>query len=436
MKILSEKQYKKIIQATEAERNTLDPLQPPTLASPAATIRRNNFKTINAQVDGIEQRYFAETDYGASLTRKIIEFRTAFIAGEGLNWNSEKKEVRDFIQKIMDETALDTIGLINIVRYGEMEGKLCIVPEVTRDKIKFNYLRCENNYKIEKDDKTGALTLIYKTADGKDKTLTEKQFVYIRLSEVSSDINISPPLIGTVLTQIDNAERALYDLRANNHYFGFATPHIEAQNWPDAKKILDRIKGVLWKIGRLIAGPFKFTFTEPSGRAVESLKNEIAMNLKFVSSTSSVPVHWLGWTDLMSNRATAEELEEMIATSTKIERIIYAVKSKELIKKTMVLARDAGYEGAVINDEFKTELPYVSLAYIKALTEVWEPLQAKDVVSMLTLRNKCPGINPASEQKQIDKEKKDKRKKIAKDMTELKFNPIDHDEEGRDEEES
>jgi hypothetical protein len=423
MPFVSRKKYRELsIQANEAERRTADPLQGPVLSAHTATIRKNNYKTISSQITGILNKYLSQEDYGNSLVRRIIDMRTAIIAGEGLNWTSTKPEVRTFLEKVMDTTGLETTELVNLVRIGEMEGRLCIVPQVTPDKKKIYLTLIREEHKYTITGKESAYTVKYKDSNGKEITLSEPEFVYIRMNQVSSNIQISPPLVGTVLTQIDNFERALYDLRENNHLFGMTTPVIETQTWPDTVKILERIKAVVWKIGKLIAGPFKFTYAEPTGNAVQALKDEMSLNIKTISTATSLPVHWLGWTDLMSNRATADELEEMIAAGTKLERLIYIRKLKELIQKIMFMAKTIGIDGAVnAPDDFDIDLPYISLAYLKNLSDVWQPLHDNDVISMRTLRNKVPGINPADEEKWIKAEKKEAVKNASDNMGKLNF---------------
>ncbi|MDP4879928.1 MAG: hypothetical protein NWR36_08580, partial [Opitutales bacterium] len=51
-----------------------------------------------------------------------------------------------------------------------------------------------------------------------------------------------------------------------------------------------------------------------------SLTTEINTIAKIISGATGIPIHYLGFTDLMSNRATAEDLAELVNVTTSHER--------------------------------------------------------------------------------------------------------------------
>lgn len=423
MKVLSERRYQALIQATgEGQRQQGDPLAGPVLVGPP-TVRTNQYREYAAQIQAIYQKYEAVAEYGVSLVRSLVDFRTSFVAGEGVNWDSTNEAVKTFLRRLDSDFSLSTTFIVELARTVEMEGECVLVPEVKQGKIVVHIVRNENNYLVTDGN------LSY---EGLKNKLTADKFVHVQPYRPRVGGKCSPK-IASVLTQIDNVERALYDLRENNHLFGFTTPHIKSSSWGDSKNILQHIKDVAWKIGRLLVGPFEYTLVEPSGRAQEAITKEISVNIKTIS-TVGVPVHWLGWTDLMSNRATAEELEEMITASTKIERLCLIESIYKLIRIIMVQAKDAGVKEAInAPDDFDIDIPYVSLSMLKALVDVWSPLQTGDVVSMQTFRNKVPGINPADEEVQIQKEKDERVRRTAATMKNLKIGDQyadTHDEQG------
>jgi hypothetical protein len=146
---------------------------------------------------------------------------------------------------------------------------------------------------------------------------------------------------------------------------------------------------------------------EPNGGAATQLKEDLLINLRAVSSSTGIPIHWMAWPELMSNRATAENMMEMIAAATRKERLIYEEAFTEMIRRSMDMAIDQGYEKNNIIGDFEVKLPLISVTMVKALSETWLPLQQNDVISMATLRNKVAGIDPMYEDKQIKIEKQE-----------------------------
>ncbi|GAG78234.1 unnamed protein product, partial [marine sediment metagenome] len=85
-------------------------------------------------------------------------------------------------------------------------------------------------YDIEYDEKdTKEFTKATVSMDKKDRANTDSQkilnkdkFVYVKLGGSPDRLNLVPPLIANVLTDIENFSRAKYDMRKNNHLFGRA----------------------------------------------------------------------------------------------------------------------------------------------------------------------------------------------------------------------
>ena len=66
---------------------------------------------------------------------------------------------------------------------------------------------------------------------------------------------------------------------------------------------------------------------------METLQLEVAMIVKDLSSVSGVPPHWLGYTDLLANRANGEQpVRGHRSVSTHIERLSWEHGLDELIR--------------------------------------------------------------------------------------------------------
>ena len=385
---------KKLQAIQEGERQLRSILTAPSIQV-QKSVRKNQYITYQEQIIAIDDKYNCIADYGSGIVPTIIDTRTDLIAGEGVNINTQNEQVKEWIKNFCNVNKIET-KILDMVQISEMEGRCLIVLYIEGDQVKIKlYRHLISQY--QPDCKNGELVNISMTdKDGNAKKINKDVCVYIKTGGVI-DRPETPPRIASILTQIDNYERALYDMRESNHLFGFPTPAFETSDPAEAATIRNWIQQTKWKIGNSFIGGAKMYYPQPPN-SYESLTKEMSLNLKIISSRTGIPVHWLGWTDLMSNRATAEELQEFISTGTKKERLIWRCGVKELIVKAMALAYDYGLPGALyMPDDFTVDMPDISLSKIEALNNTWLPLQQAGVISMDTMRNMIPGINPLEE---------------------------------------
>jgi hypothetical protein len=448
---ISKKKLIKLQAQAEGARDAFDVLT--TLITQQRTgdkeIDKNNYISYEAQVNETYRMYDAISDYGGEILKGIVDTRVAFIAGEGISVYAEKKATEKYIKKFFDLNQLNGSRLISMIQTGEMEGKNLIIlqpkqKEIFYKKEKLNgYIAARsfswyiNNYTIQVNkfdtDEITRISYIPKTDEMKEKTVPIKQAVYVKLGGSPDKINKTSSKIHNVLTDIENASRMKYDLRHNNHLFGKLMPYWQTEDGKEAKAINNDVQSEDWEYGKGFAGTAKFSIIGPPQGASESLTKEFLLAMKIISSDTGIPIHWLAWPELMSNRATAENMLEVINSATIKERLIWNEKFKEIIMKSMDLAIAAGLEDSNIKGDFIVKLDSVSLATIKALGETWMPLQMNDVISMGTLRSKVPGIDPGEEKKMIEKEKEENIQRIQDSMSVEKLNKTN---EGKEEDEN
>lgn len=358
-------------------------------------IRKNQYTTPESAIAEIYNKYNLISDYGVSLVPTIVDTRTSLIAGEGVSVFSENEKVKKWIRNFITKNKLNGSGLIKLVKTTEMEGKVLLVLVKENNEIKIKILS-KNKYRVEINRNELEKDVIESCKIG-EKEFDKNEFEYIYVSDA--------PKVAAVLTQIENYERALYDLRNANHLFGFPTPYFQTSTTQEATAITNSIKANKWKIGQSFAGTGSLSFPNPPN-SFETLKQEMSLNLKLISSRTGLPVHWLGWTDLMSNRATADELREFISVNTKYEKLIIKESLKSLLQKAMLMAYDNGMPDSIYApEEFDIDIPDVTMQAVKELSETWLPLAEQGIISYADIRNKIPGIDPLETLNRIELEK-------------------------------
>jgi len=122
------------------------------------------------------------------------------------------------------------------------------------------------------------------------------------------------------------------------------TPVIKAPDEQTAKKINAWVDNSNWRIGKLLVLGGQNTELELvgwKGDGYTTLKEETQALVKTISGTTGIPVHFLGYPELLSNRDTAENLSNLISLSTRKERRTWVGAYEEVFQKAMVIYNTA-----------------------------------------------------------------------------------------------
>jgi hypothetical protein len=420
------KETKLKIQALE-EGQRQDVLTPSVtgVTTVAEVVDKNNYPTYSGQVQSINEMYNNRTDYSGEFLRAVLDTRVSFIIGEGLTIKSDDKRLVKWINSFLDFNKLRGSKSLDSVLTGEMEGKCLWILKADNKaqqvKVKrLSYYNTPYTVNTDEDDDEQIKNIEFQGSSQEAEIKKAKQdiSVYIKLGGSPDRKNRTPPVIANVLTDIENSSRCKYDLRKNNHLFGRITPFFQTQSNSEAKALNGKIIAENWKVGKAFTGTAEFSLVEPSGRALESLKEELVILMKHISLNTKIPIQWLAYPELLSNRATADNMIEMINAGTIRERTIWEEAYTELIRKAMVISFMKGWIKFNKPDDFIVEIPQVSIALLEQIQSVWMPLSEAGYISRDTTRGKVPGIDPSVEKELLERQEKEdteKGMKVEKD---------------------
>ena len=420
----------------------------------------NSFQDYDSQVLAIYRRYNNLEPYGCTQTRSVIDWRATQIAGNGVNAKSKDKTTNDFIQDFLKRNQLSGRKFWEWARDAEMEGKalLTLIPKTkngnfTIEAKNIPWVRWGYDIKTAANDVDEYIKAVYEKDrnGGKPVELSPDQFVYVKISGATADrnsyhVNKTPPRIANVLWHIDNIDVALSDLRCNNRLFNAPKLVAETQDELSANTLRNNLFGASSAgetkaslesdVGEfyIIAG--RMYYAEPSGQAVTSLTTEVNTLAKIISGATGIPIHYLGFTDLMSNRATAEDLAELVNTTTSHERESWKPAIKELLSKACEM--HSKKTGVIYDtDSIEVSIPVVMMQQINQIANVYLPLYDAKIITRETVQERVPGIDPEIEQKRMQVEEKKKQKESA-EMTKLMMQQMqsesDNTEKGDDDE--
>ena len=403
--------------------------------------RGNEYNTYDAAIGEIENKYKGTADWGI-WAGNIIDIRASFIVGKGLKAvvigdgaDREYAWVDDYLQR---NNLVLKMPLIYAVE-GEIDGKMlfCIYEGEktggeegeTEPKIMYRSYR-DFNYYITSDprDYTKYILAEY-NANGNNVTWDEADFAYRKFGGRVSDPNSATPKLWRSLDQIDDVSKAMRDLRSVNNVMGNPIPYFQCASGEESKRVGEWLAANKnWRLQKALHGTADFKFVEITAANSEILTKEIINKLKIISSNTGVPIHFLGFTDQMSNRATADSLMDSMWASAKKDREIWESLYTELIRK--VMAKQNLMEGKTPLDPYKIkiEVNEVTTKEFEYLERVYLPLFRENAISLETLLSKIPEMDVKAEVEKLQAEQEERDAK-AEEIFNKGFFTKDNDDE-------
>jgi len=203
-------------------------------------------------------------------------------------------------------------------------------------------------------------------------------------------------------------------MRRNNHIFARITPVFETKSDSETTSLQGWLNRLKWTIGKAFIGQAKFRYESPKTSTHDNLNSELVATIKTISAVTGVPVHWLGYVDLMSNRATADTLYEFIKNATSFERVVWEESLYELILKAQELYINAGGTDLILNPDFQVRLPLISFENFLDKVRALNIAYADGAISINDYMNAIPGIDPLKTKKDIEEEEKKDQENLIK----------------------
>ncbi len=417
-------------------------------ATEASRFKGNQYPNFESQVREISRKYEGTADWGCQIARNMIDVRASFTIGSGLQVkarreeNSAKREIA-WCNEFIEHNNLDEEIPQDWAREAEIEGKflarLISNPDVQplgkfpRGMVEVRYIPwTAHGYEIDtqSDDYATYTKARYKVnGQGEEVALDPANFVFKRFGGRTHMVNKVGPRLGAVLKQMEDLDRAMADWRRMNNLFASPTPWLNCEDANAVSQLSSALQKINWKIGKLLltAGVKEFKLAGLDSAGKDSLKQEIENIIKILSGCSGIPVHFFGYADLMSNRATAENLLELVQASTSKERRIWVGAYEELFRKAMEIA-NTEFNLGLDPQAITVDIPLISSAKLNELKDVWLPLYMGNTISLPTLLSKIPEINPEEELKAIEAE----REEMLTQMEMESATAIDEDEDDED----
>lgn len=424
------------IQALEASKNVLLTTITELTNDTQKVVDKNNYTSYANQVISAYDMYESKAAYGSEILGSIVDMRVACICGEGINFSTTNKKKKVYIENFLKANKLQGSELLKCVTTGELEGKclLLLHPKIIKNSGVFggniadvnkSYIAVDELSWVNSEYRVSYTNNIlskidYKQDNKKDEwiSIDLKTSVYVKLAGTNRYINETTNRIHRVLTQFENLSRALYDLRMVSHLHGSPKPvwnfdHSDPDLNANITALEKQLNTTNYDItqGAITTGDFKFV--SPDANAVNIILKDILENLRVISSNTGIPIHWLSYPELMSNRATAENISKTLEFSTKKERLIWEEAIKELIEKSMYVAIESGIaSNDILEGDFDIKLPLIDLAQVIEMMKELYVLVKDNFLPASYLYNRLPGTDPEKIKEEIALQKETQKNEM------------------------
>lgn len=393
-------------------QHTVDDVLSGTLIG--ARTEGNPYPSYKEQVDELSRKYTNTARWGNASARNLIDVRAAFIISEGVRAasavadNDAKREM-DWLSLFMQHNGLDNEVPQDWAKEAEIEGKILLrlSPNSKTKQIDVRFVSwTQHGYVIKaaEGDYARYESAKYKLdRSGREITLAPEEFVYLRFGGRTHHVNETPPKLGSVLANMEALNKALVDWRKINKYYASPTPYFEVTDKSAGDALYAKLQQIKWRIGQFLVGNAKFSLVGMPEAGVNSTKEEIVTHAQILSGTSGVPVHFLGFPELMSNRSTADNLFENVHASVLKERRVWVGGYEELFEKAILMA-NKNFQAGLNADNVTAEIPEASSQKLAELKDVWFPLRESREISRESFLARIPDIDVAKEVKRLEKE--------------------------------
>ena len=278
----------------------------------------NTYITHADQTNEIINKYQGVASYGVTLVKRLVNVAAALQVPNGIELNGDSKLPEyEYLKKFLDVNQLNEGVAIQLAKEAQFEGQVLL--ELVWDetdsmvKIRHNMWRVDEYqvHPIGVSNLTGPYEAVWMENEEVTKQLSGDNIAFVAFNATrnSDDYIEGWPTLGSLLMRLDTISRDLNDWRTTNKLFAHPTPVFECETQDEVDALTAQLTSTGWTVGTAIAFRGKFLLVA-SGSYYLTFRNSIETNVKLVSGGSGVSIAWLGFADVMSNRATAESLGE------------------------------------------------------------------------------------------------------------------------------
>jgi hypothetical protein len=385
----------------------------------------NQYTDRKTMIDDIYAMYQNQAAWGCQIAQRVINHRKALAMPYGVGIEKSQyakdndidtKREEEFLRRFLDWNNFNEGREDDLCKFTNIEGQMLVtlkwdkegdgitgLPWVRRK----SWRTLQYSVHADSEDPDSIETISWEHPDTKQEVSIKpdskgEPFAFVAFNDVAFE---GMPPVGYVLNECITLHKALSGWRITNKFFAKLTPFFKAEDWDEAKQITSWIKGKGWKLGTGFAGK-DMKLVGPTVAAAEMYYQEIRTSVQIISGATSVPVHYLGFADVIGQgRATATTLTEPMEVMSLNE----LVKWRGFYERVFNLAirmrnENLNKEGQLHENLVKPKLLPMTDRTFQRLREFWYPVAKDGLVSRELFLEQIPDIDSDKELQRMEQE--------------------------------
>lgn len=421
------------------------------LDSDSGNAGSNEYQTREEQIAEITVMYRASTDIGSDLVKRIINVSAALKIPNGLDieGGDENSPERKYIQDFIDINQLNEGVATELSKQAEKEGQCLtrLLWDGSNNMVKLNYMSwLKYKYWVQPIG-IGNMTPPYHvwwdevqvgSSDGDLPQLTipagslqDTEMAFVAFNRIFNDDDTieGSPALANVLSRLDDIGNDLIYWRKSNKLYAHPTPSVQIEDADESESLANKIISSGWSLGQMLVTSGELRMVVPDN-FYETIKEAILLNLQLVSGATGLAVSWLGFPDLMSNRAVADSLGEPLEIVAANDITLWKSFYEQMFDNVIKIRNENMGAGATKLESgiVKPRLKPMSDRIWQQLVRLWMPAAQNDVISREGFWDKIPGFDVVEEAVRMKKQQKedDARKELI-EKAKAKLSPNNRD---------
>ena len=385
----------------------------------ASRNRDNPYIGRTAKIIETRAKYSGNSTFGGNLfLQRLVDLRVAFSVPNRLflivnakhpDAKNAKlvKDTKEYLEEFMRVNKLDSSTPQNLAKESELQGQvLNRLVWSTKDKVSSlrYYPFSDVGYEINPEIKyaiNSKLRTSFKV-NGVDISLSDDKIVFIAFHDELIKYS-GVPTCGAILRTLEHIEADLKDWRILNHLFAHPTPHFKCETQEEADAINSMISTTGWRIGTALATNAEFSLKGTTGVESNLLMLSIQTNAKIISGHTGVGIHFLGFSNVMSNRATAESLGEPTEVALHAEVSGWQAFYLDMLNKA-IRQRNARLNRDLPEGLIHAKIVPLTDRQWTTIKEVYMPAAKLGLLSKATFLDQIPDVDADAEKERLEEE--------------------------------
>ena len=381
----------------------------------------NSYTNKTEQTTELVNKYQGASSYGTSLIKRLVNVAAAMQVPNGISLEGDHRTPEyEYLNLFLDASQLNEGVAIQLAKEAQFEGQVLLelLWDMETNMVKIRHILWRvGEYEVRPigiSNLTGPYEATWSEEGQVVRTLTKDQMAFVAFNTTrdANDYITGWPTLGGLLTRIEAISHDLVDWRTSNKLYAHPTPVFTCETQDEVNALTSKLEAVGWTVGTAIAFRGEFVLAAVPNYH-RTILDAITTNVKIISGGSGVSIGWLGFTDVMSNRATAESLGEPLEIVASADIATWTSFYEELFDSVINIRN----KNIISSQKLKTGLVKPKLKPMsdrqwQKLKDLFMPAAEKNLLTRESFLEQIPNFNIEAELKRI----KDEEAKLDAEM--------------------